>query len=216
MAIDHQAIDVPFNFRHCCWFCNEPAASVLAFPSDDALIVDCPHPAISLPSCQECAVIARQQFVLSIWQCRENVKKSLAKRYQKDLAIGKNWTQQELANSDFQGGNFEGFAKSGWFVFEVARDRVNFKGWPLWCNGEQIDDTTSVKQFTFDGVVYSDINQAIDFYVQTYHLNHDFLLAILKIVGIERFSHAIRFARIYIGHTPSERRVALRDLQSQQ
>ncbi|MDG1733802.1 MAG: hypothetical protein P8M49_07160 [Thalassotalea sp.] len=212
MQHDYQAIDVPFHFRHCCWFCNEPAAATLAFPSEQALLIDCPHPAISLPSCSECKRFAQHNEAHSIWTCRESVKKSLMKRYSKDLAIGKNWTKEELENSEFQGGNFEGFAKSGWFVFEVARDRVNFSGWPLWCNGEQIEDITQGKAFVFDGVSYGDVYQAIDFYVATYGLDKEFLLQVLKIVGMDRFAYAIRFARLYIGHTPNEKRVALKDL----
>ncbi|TRX55646.1 hypothetical protein [Thalassomonas sp. M1454] len=212
MQFEHQAVDVPFHFRHCCWFCNEPAAAELNFPSQKSLLIDCPHPAISLPCCDECKRFARQSDAHSIWTCRESVKKSLMKRYRKDLAIGKNWTQEELANSEFEGGNFAGFAKSAWFVFEVARDRVNFSGWPLWCNGEQIENITEGKEFIFDGVSYTDIYQAIDFYVATYGLDKEFLLQVVKIVGIDRFAYAIRFCRLYIGHTPNEKRAALKEL----
>lgn len=214
--LGHQDIDVPFHFRHHCWFCHEPAALRLLFPTNAEDIRESSHLAIALPSCRECHVIAKKTGTNSIFQCRQKVKSALMKRYEKDLAIGKNWTQQELADSGFEGGNFEGFAKSAWFMFEVARDRVNFSGWPLWCNGEQIFDDSLGKKFIFDGVTYIDVNQAIDFYVKTYDLNQSFFIDVIKTVGVDKFSYAIRYARIFVGCSHNARKDALLDLKKEQ
>ncbi|WNC71042.1 hypothetical protein RGQ13_13000 [Thalassotalea psychrophila] len=213
-SLAHQEIEIPFNFRHCCWFCQEPSNQQLLFPSTKDRLIDCPHQAISVPICRECKSLAKTSQAIDIYRCREQIKKALAKRYQKDLAIGKNWTKEELANAGFEGGSFEGFAKSGWMMFEIARDRVNFSSWPLWCNGEQIEDTTLGKQFAFDGVTYSDLNQAVDFYVKTFNLHKDFFLECINIVGVNRFGYAIRFARLYIGYTTEARREILKDLST--
>ncbi|KGJ91098.1 hypothetical protein ND16A_0174 [Thalassotalea sp. ND16A] len=213
-SMAHQEIDTPFHFRHCCWFCQEPTEIRLLFPTNKERLQDCDHQAISLPICRECKSLVRTANADNIWQCRQQVKKALAKRYQKDLAIGKNWSKSELANAGFEGGNFEGFAKSGWNMFEIARDRVNFSGWPLWCNGEQIVDSTIGRQFVFDGVTYADITQAIDFYVKTYALPKDFFFDCINIVGVERFAYAIRYARMFVGCTAAERRTALQDLKT--
>ncbi len=213
MNNNHQATDVPFHFRHCCWFCNEPAAETFAFPNRQSIGLESSHPAIFVASCQECKRFANQVYGHSIWQCREKVKKALIKRYQKDLAIGKNWTKEELANSEFSGGNFEGFAKSGWFIYEVARDRVNFAGWPLHCNGQEISDSSDGLEFIFDGVTYADLSSAIEFYVKTYYLEADFLLKIINIVGEDRFADAIRFARLYIGYSRAAQNELLGDLK---
>ena len=211
-SLNHQQIDIPFHFRHTCWFCSEPAAQDLYFPKTKKAAEYCTHRAISLPICRECKVISNGIRGDNIWQYREALKKSLAKKYQKHLAIGKNWTKEELENAGFEGGNFEGFAKSGWFMFEVARDRVNFAGWPLWCHGEQIEDITAGKQFVFDGVTYSDVNQAVDFYVKSFALKRTFLLELLDILGIDRFSDAIRYARIHVAASVREQRQVIADL----
>ncbi len=216
----YQLIDVPFHFRHVCWFCGEPSNQTLHFPIKRKDFIDCLHQPIALPSCAECLSLARQYYqrkdadgaVNSIWFCREKVKQSLVKRYQKDLAIGKNWTKEELANSEFEGGNFEGFARSAWFVFEVAQQRVNFTAWPLWCNGMAIEDIQAGKSFVFDGITFSDIDQAIDFYGKSYDLHLDFFKEVIQTVGIKRFAYAIRFCRLFVGSTPIERQRALRDL----
>lgn len=213
---EHQYIDVPFHFRYVCWFCGEPSARLFAFPQLAADFIHCPHSPIFIPTCNECHSLAKQTQAHAIWHCRDKVKKSLVKRYRKDLAIGKNWTKEELAKSDFQGGNFEGFARSAWFIFEVARDRVNYSGWPLWSGGEQIVNTIVGKEFVFDGVHFNDVEQAIDFYVATYDLDKQFLQEVLRIIGLDRFSYAIRYCRLYIGHTPNEKRMAVRDLENEE
>lgn len=216
----YQSIDVPFHFRHVCWFCGEPANKTLNFPFARKDFIDCLHPPISLPSCAECLSFAkdsnRKHDCYSIWDCREIVKKAFVKHYRKDLAIGKNWTQEELANSGFEGGNFEGFARSAWFVFEVAQQRMNFSGWPLWRSGVQITNNQEGKEFVFDGVTFIDVNQAIDFYVSSFDLHRDFFKDVLQCVGVERFSYAIRFCRLLIGATPNERKTALFNLSQEQ
>jgi hypothetical protein len=139
---DH-TIDIPFECRHLCWFCGEPPKEDFIFPHrfyadlfNDAYVVHhCPHPLLAVPSCQECYQLAFKAEVDSIWAVKAVVKKGLKRIYKKDLAIGINWTKEELANSQFEGGNFSGFQKSAWFIFEIAKQRVDFNGWPIVVGG---------------------------------------------------------------------------------
>ncbi|WP_371188924.1 hypothetical protein [Thalassotalea maritima] len=210
--LSYQAIDVPFANRHQCWFCGEPYLRSLAFPASNSLHLDCPHPAIFINACGECFELASQSNGHTIFSCRQDVKLALLKRYHKDLAIGQNWTQQELADAGFEGGNFAGFAKSAWFMYEVAKQRVNFAGWPIQVAGQVVDDTYQGKQFHFDGVTYPDIYQAVDFYRKAFDVNKDFVLALLQKLGTNKFAVAIRIARQCVGFTPQERQQVLRDL----
>jgi hypothetical protein len=139
MTYPENIIDISFEYRHLCWLCGEPSQVFFTFPHrfyadifNDAYVVhDCPHPLLSVPSCQECRSLASKAEVNSIWAVKAVVKKGLKRIYKKDLAIGINWTKEELANSQFEGGNFAGFQKSAWFMFEVAKQRVDFNGWPI-------------------------------------------------------------------------------------
>lgn len=208
---DDSYIDVPFNFRHHCWFCSEPAGHSFTFPHSAHLIFDCPHEVLTIPSCLECSRAANKAEVRSIWQVEQSVKTYLIKKYRKDLAIGLNWTEEELANSGFEGGSFAGFQKSAWFMYEVAKDRVNFRGWPLILNGVEIINEDVDREFCFDGVSYPSIDQAIEHYSLNFSLDSDFLRRVLAKIGLQQFAKAVRFCRLYVGATPNEKSQALKE-----
>lgn len=208
---DETYIDVPFNFRHHCWFCSEPAGHSFTFPHSAHLIFDCPHEVLTIPSCLECSHAANKATVRSIWQVEQSVKTYLIKKYRKDLAIGLNWTEEELANSGFEGGSFAGFQKSAWFMYQVAKDRVNFRGWPLVLNGVEIINEEVDREFCFDGVSYPNIDQAIEHYSLNFSLDSDFLRRVLAKIGLQQFAKAVRFCRLYVGATPNEKSKALRE-----
>jgi len=207
-------IDIPFNQRHCCWFCGEPATKLFSFPKNSFSAEICCHDALSVPSCGECSSFANKSHQHNIWLISSDVKKHLLKKYQKHLAIGINWTQEELANSQFEGGNFASFQKSAWFMYEVAQQRVNYIAWPLSLNGLDIEHLkeSSLDSFSFDGVNYPSIEDAISHYVETFALNDDYLRQVLHKMGINRFAAAVRFCRLMVDSTPNERRVALKEL----
>lgn len=205
-------VEIPFENRHQCWFCAEPAASYFSFPHQQQLILDCQHPTLTVPSCSECANAALKAKVRNIWQVEQQVKKFLMQKYKKDLAIGLNWTREELANSGFEGGSFSGFQRSAWFMYEVAKDRVNFSGWPLVLDGVEIEKDNISDSFTFDGVCYPSIEEAIESYSENFRLDAMFLRQILAKIGPEKFAQAVRYCRLFIGATPLEKSRALRDL----
>ena len=211
LEFDH-LIEIPFNNRHQCWFCGEPSSRYFTFPHQYHLVFDCPHPTITLPCCAECSNAANKAKVRNIWQVEQQVKKYLIKKYKKDLAIGLNWTRAELANSEFEGGNFAGFQKSAWFMYQVDKQRVNYQGWKLVLDGVEIEQEYSSEHFQFDGVCYPSIEEAIEHYSENFSLDSNFLRQILSIIGLNRFAQAVRYCRLYIGSTPDEKSQALRKL----
>jgi len=204
-------IDTPFNKRHHCWFCGEPSAVKFIFPTDAVMVIDCPHPVLSIPSCAECASFAKNAQGNSIWRINRLVKRALVKKYHKDLAIGINWTKQELANSQFEGGNFEGFQKSAWFMYEVAQARVNYIGCSISINGSELEVIDESSCFIFDGVSYPSLEDAINHYVINFGLNKELFSLVLFKMGEQKFSQAVRFCRLQIGATPAERSFALQE-----
>lgn len=222
--------ETPFNKRHCCWFCGEPNNAQFIFPShsslssyqgDNSLLVTCPHPVISVPSCSECHKLAKKARVHTIWAVKAFVKQQLIKHYAKDLAIGINWTKQELATSDFEDGSFSGFARSAWFIYEVAKERVNYLGWPLVASGIELNelllDEKVSEVFGFDGVIYPSLADAISHYAKTFLLDEHYISEVLQHLGNgdinERaFAKAVRFCRLLVNATPYERKVALNTL----
>lgn len=204
-------IEVPFQNRHQCWFCGEPAASHFTFPHQAHVIFDCPHPKLTVPSCRECSDAALKAKVRSIWQVSQQVKKFLMRKYKKDLAIGLNWTREELADAGFEDGSFSGFQKSAWFMYEVAKQRVNFFGWPLILDGVEITSEGDSESFNFDGVCYPSIEEAIEYYCDNFRLDSVFFRQILAKTGPDKFAQAVRFCRLYIAATPAEKSRALHD-----
>ncbi|WP_448211216.1 hypothetical protein [Colwellia sp. MEBiC06753] len=206
---DETLIDIPFECRHMCWFCGEPSHLYFRFPHQHHIVLACPHPTLTVPSCAECQKIALSIKANSIVQVADAVKTSLIKIYRKHLAIGLNWTPETLAASGFEGGNFEGFQKSAWFMYEVAKARVNYAGWPLSLGGIFIDIDNESTSFDFDGVKYPSIELAIAHYVQVFGLNKQLLIRVLDKIGLARFSEAVRFCRLQVSATPNEANLAL-------
>lgn len=224
--------EVPFEFRHSCWFCGEPFAKYLTFPpltsqaqydSDSHIVLSCPHSRLAIQACTECYSVATQVKVSSIWQVNKAVKAILLKRYRKDLAIGVNWTKQELADSEFEQGNFAGFQRSAWFMYEVAKARVNYQAWPIVIGGVEIESTEFSTNFIFDGVVYPSLEQAIEHFAKVFGIDRHFFTAVLQhllqqvqaqqnIKQQSVFAKAVRFCRLLVGSTPDERKRAFKTL----
>ncbi|MEI6893359.1 MAG: hypothetical protein V5789_01760 [Colwellia sp.] len=223
--------ETPFDKRHFCWFCGEPSHVDFIFPPNTIinsyhekkyLLLSCPHPTISVPCCGECQKLAGFAEVSNIWAVNAFVKKKLLKRYAKDLAIGVNWTQQELANSEFEHGSFSGFAKSAWFIYEVAKGRVNYSGWPLVADGLELEahEVELVAPFYFDGVMYPSIANAIEHYGNIFLLDPHYVSAVLQHMANGRideqsFAQAVRFCRLLVNATMNERKVAFNGLMAQ-
>jgi hypothetical protein len=206
-------IEIPFAKRHHCWFCGEPSSALFQFPHQYYLVIDCQHPTVSTPCCKECRQLANLAEANCIWAVNRAVKKALIHKYKKDLAIGINWTQEELANSEFESGNFAGFQKSAWLMYEIAKERVNYHPWTLVVNGLELAEEDLGENFIFDGMIYPSANEAISHYVYSFNLHEAYFKDVLACVGLERFSYAIRFCRLLVGANSVEKKAALKELQ---
>lgn len=201
-------IDIPFDKRHLCWFCGEPSNTLFEYPAT----AQTPHPSLALPCCTECVKLAKQHPLTSIWDCQIAVKDALMAIYAKHLAIGINWTEAELAESEFSCKVFAGFKKSAWLMYQIARDRINFPGWPLVLDGVELECQQGRTQFEFDGVTYSSLPAAIHYYSKQYCLDAAFLAALVRLVGRQRFNYALRLARIHIASAAEMKRQILTDI----
>lgn len=202
-------VDIPFSCRHSCWFCAEPCEHVFAFRASP----HAEHASLSVPACKECLTLARQHTLTSIYECRIAVKDALMKRYAKHLAIGLNWTREELEESEFSCKILGGFKRSAWFMYEVARDRINAKGWPLCIDGVPLRDETPNTGFDFDGLHYSSVFAAIEHYAKNFALDKDFLQALTAICGRDRFAFAVRLARLNIAADKRTKKQLIRELE---
>ncbi|BDM64642.1 hypothetical protein NFHSH190041_20940 [Shewanella sp. NFH-SH190041] len=201
-------IDIPFDLRHHCWFCGEPCNDVFAFYATRHT----PHPPLSVPACHECHLFARKAPLSSIWDCHQTVKDALLKRYQTHLAIGDNWTETELAESEFSCKILSGFRESGWKMYLIAKSRINFRPWPLTLEGIDIDEPTSSQQLQINGINFNSLNQAIHHYGNSLGLDQHFLTALINILGRHRFSHALKLAKLMRSATQKDKRQFLMEL----
>ncbi|NMH63665.1 hypothetical protein [Shewanella salipaludis] len=201
-------VDIPFDKRHTCWFCGEPSNLSFEYPAQPPT----PHPSLTVPACKECLQLARKHRLTSIWDCRMAVKDDLLRLYAKHLAIGINWTPEELAESEFSCKILSGFRENAWMMYEIARDRVNAPGWPLSLDGVLLDDHGYTAGFSFDGLDFRSVNAAINHYGNSLSLDKDLLAKLLGLLGRERFGHAVRLCRMHIGVSQEMKRRLLQDI----
>lgn len=199
------AIEIPFNYRHTCWFCGEPSDKKINFPQNAYEINILTHQALILPSCKECASLVKRSAFPSIYSYRDAIKQALAAKHQKVLSIGSNWTKQELEESELEGSAFEGFKRSAWPMFEMMQGRINYQGWPLVINNELLEVDSDNESFEFDGVVYVTLNDAVTHAVKTFFLDETLFTRVLSVLGKNKFSQAIRLCRLYPNLTPRTR-----------
>ncbi|MGR5280561.1 hypothetical protein [Photobacterium damselae] len=204
-------IEVPFEYRHCCWFCGEPFyehVSFMATPNYDGQ----KHP-IMLPSCHECFGLAKDLKVSSLDLLRDKIKEKLHQKYQKHLRIGLNWTEDELRDCEFEGKALEGFRESAWMMYQIAKERVNYSGWDLVIDGIPLPKLTTVYQVEFDGVIYTSLHHAVTQLAQAYAIPEAWLADVVELVGRDKLSYALRFCKTTYGYSAQERQASLDSLK---
>ncbi|MBT1445849.1 hypothetical protein KJI95_15185 [Shewanella sp. JM162201] len=200
--------EAPFDKRHLCWFCEEPADGLFHFISPR----EHEHPSVAISACKECRLIAKSRELDSLYECRMLVKDTLIQRYAKHLAIGSNWTKAELEDSGFDCKILGGFKKSAWFMYEVARDRVNAAGWPVSVNGLVIDDGSHGAEIEHDGVKFTTLTGAARHFSHTQGLDEQFICALVKLLGRQRFAYALRLASLYRAANSRQKQELLSEL----
>ncbi|KLV03823.1 hypothetical protein ABT56_17795 [Photobacterium aquae] len=208
----YHAIDVPFEYRHTCWFCGEPYYDSYAFmPSPN---YDGQEQPLLIPSCEECFGFCRQTRVSGIDLLRDKVKDALHKKYQKHLQIGVNWTKEELEDCEFEGKALEGFRESAWAMFEIAKGRVNYAGWPLTIDGQPVSALSQAFHVEFDGIIYTSLQRAVEQLAKAYAIPQPYLEAVIEVVGRQRLAYAIRFAKTTYGYSADEREASIASLKA--
>ncbi|KKC98592.1 hypothetical protein [Photobacterium halotolerans] len=205
-----QSIDVPFEFRHTCWFCGEPYYECHVFRPEPNYDND---PPVKVPCCEECYGFCSRTKASGLDILRDRVKGRLHQQYQKHLQIGAQWTREELEDSELEGKAFEGFKHSAWMMFEIARDRVNYPGWPLAIDGQPVGQLRSAFQVEYNGIVYPNISQAVEQLAKSYAIPQEYLEQTIELVGRHQLGFAIRFCKTTHGYSDAQRAVSLASLR---
>jgi len=216
-------LDIPFEHRFSCWFCGEGShqtvVATLATPPTPQQ-----HSLVNMPICDECKSYRCHLEVKSIASLKIQIKSKIVKRSAKALAVGVNWTEEELKNSELNGSAFDGFIKSAWPMYLIAKERLNYSGWPLSIDGIpvdyldhfNVDESTEAllleQTFVFDGLIFTSFICMLDYLSDTFSLNRTFLKQVLTIYGHHRAVAAVKFCRLIPQYAKLEREQALYDL----
>jgi len=201
-------IDIPFDYRFKCWFCGEDSHQTIEMNLSK---IQNNH-IVNIPICDECKSYKCHKEVSSLDKLRELVKEKIVLRSAKELSIGANWTEQELQESDLNGRAFEGFKESGWKIYLVAKDRVNFCGWELCVGGIPMEDLSNSEKFEFDGLIFTSFISMLDYLSKSFSLNKDFLRKVLTVYGNHRAIEAVKFCRLVNNESEFSRKQAFDDL----
>lgn len=219
-ALNYRSIDIPFNSRYTCWFCGEPSFADIEFPHSNNVAANLAHPLLSLPACRECCSFKHPRHIRSIWALRAYIKHSLITKYTKHLAVGENWTEEELKQSEFSGAILGGFGKSAWQMYLIAKQRVAYQGWGLSVDDQPLEILDDTSSFEFNGVKYPSLNACIDFLVDGSGIDKDLLTQLVEIVTPGRFSYALQIAKLNKRPSSTKRRqiideIILQEMESQ-
>ena len=127
---------------------------------------------------------------------RDKLKQALMIKYAKHLGVGENWTEQELIESDFSGAILGGFGKSAWKMYEIAKQRIEYQGWPLSVDDIPIEAYDDNNGFEFDGTRYASVQSCIDYFSKAAGINKELMTELVEIVSPVRFGYALRIAKI--------------------
>ena len=104
--------------------------------------------------------------------------------------------EQELIDSDFSGSTLGGFGRSAWNMYQIAKQRIDYKGWPLSVDDIVIEAYDETSGFEFDGTRYASINSCIDYFTKAAGVDKELLSQLVDIVSTDRFSYALRIAKL--------------------
>ena len=203
-----QNLDIPFDYRFTCWFCGEGShqtviATVSAHPNNYT---------VNIPICDECKSYQCHREDNSLVSIEKRIKEKIVRRSAKELSIGANWTEEELQESELSGGAFDGFKKSGWRMYLIAKGRLNYSGWELSINGVSIDNISMDEVFEFDGLTFTSFISMLEYLSRTFALNQEFLKQVLILYGNHRAIDAVKFCRHIPNDSRFQREKALNDL----
>lgn len=117
---------------------------------------------------------------------RDQIQHTLIDKYAKHLGIGENWTEQELIDSDFSGSTLGGFGRSAWKMYQIAKQRVDYKGWPLSVDDISLEVYDETSGFEFDGTRYASINSCVDYFTKAAGVDKELLSQLIDIVSSDR------------------------------
>jgi hypothetical protein len=165
-----------------------------------------------MPICDECKSYRCHYEVNSLVKLEELIKEKIVKRSAKELSIGANWTEKELQESELNGGAFDGFKRSGWPMYLIAKDRVNYSGWELCIDGIPIEHISIDEKFEFDGLTFTSFISMLDYLSNSFSLNREFLKQVLTIYGNNRAIEAVKFCRLVPNDSKAQYEKAVNDL----
>lgn len=201
-------IDIPFEYRFTCWFCGEGSHKTIV----TTLLTHQNNYSVNMPICDECKSYRCHNDVNSLIKLREIIKEKIVKRSAKELSIGANWTEKELQESELNGNAFDGFKKSGWPMYLIAKERVNYSGWALCIDGITIEGIVDNDTFEFDGLTFTSFISMLDYLSKTFSLNKEFLSKVLAVYGDNRAIEAVKFCRLISHNSDYQREKAVDDL----
>jgi hypothetical protein len=209
----YKEIEIPFSNRHTCWFCGEPSIDELyKFPAKQSDVNSIEHEALLLPICNECNSYKSNKYFTSIFVLRDFIKGIIVEKYSKALGIGLNWTEQELVTSELEGYAFEGFKKSAWPMFEIAKSKINFHGWPIIVDDVPLDFYSPINSFVYEGIQYKNIDNASNVIIKELNLDRILFEESLDIVGESRFEYVVKLCKLNTSLSSQARNQILNDL----
>lgn len=195
---NYKQIDVPYEFKHICFYCGESADTVDHVPPVsryyDYIGLYDKHPAITVPSCMECNLLLSDSLQEDIYGRFDEAKKRLTVKLKKYLKYASIWDENELDNASFTG-DLQRFAENVMIEASVAKERLEWQHWALSIDGAELynlDDSTWIE---VGGMRFKKYDHVLEYVKKVHKVAPLYFEKVVEVVGLSKVDFALHYCK---------------------
>lgn len=190
----YSPIDVPYIYRYKCFYCGEPASQDDHVPPVsryyDFMSIYDTHKPLTVPCCSECNIDLGDSLQADVFFRFDECKKLLVNKLSKVIRMGELWDEDSVKDSEVTG-DLKRFIDGLKVMSAIAKDRIEWTGWPVSVDGKTLLRSDDVKSVKINGKTFTSIENAIQYANKALKIPIPYLEKVLALVGDNRLQYAV-------------------------